>query len=511
MHLFRQKINWKAIVGQVGLLLHVPAIMAFITLAICFVFEETFALLPFGMVALFSLIMGQLMYRLTKGAKAAHLWDAMVIAGISWLACSVIAAVPIYWIAHVGPGSKLLQIFTSPTNALFEAFSGLTSTGLTMLQGNGSFPYVLQWWRSFLEWVGGLGLVVFILSLTHLNKEGFQLYYAEARSDQMAKNITGTAHWICVIYLLFTGAAFLIFFFLGMPIWEAINHGMTVMATGGFTLSDTSFHLYSPSIQIAAMFLMIVAAMSFAVHYRVIREKEFGILWKSLQHRLLYFLAIGGGFLVLLLNWWNGVSLPWIPSFFQWVSALTTCGFSAAKFAPFSPMVKLLLIVAMFIGGATGSTAGGIKLRRLLYLLSGIKLRILSLTTKREKHITQEYSEGETSEEPPGIDLSHSEKTERLFTAIVLFILWIFTLFLGWFFILRWAPEGWGVNALFEVTSAMSNVGLTSGLLTPDFSTAGKWIFMFLMWVGRLEIIPALVLFLTVIPRRSRHGKRAKS
>ena len=89
-----------------------------------------------------------------------------------------------------------------------------------------------------------------------------------------------------------------------------------------------------------------------------------------------------------------------------------------------------------------------------------------------------------------------------------------FTLFFGWFWILRWAPKGWGLNALFEVTSAMSNAGLTSGLLTPDFPTVGKWIFMFLMWIGRLEIIPALVLLLTLplmFQRSSKNGRTTKS
>ncbi len=500
MFFFTQKINWQAIIGQVGLILHIPVAMAGLTLIIGVIYGEWFSLLPFGALGVFSLLLAQIMYRLTKKAKAAHLWDAMVIAGISWIICSVLAAIPFCWVSAIrikeGIDSEVLHIFAQPINALFESFSGFTSTGLTMMQKEGSFPHTLQWWRSLLEWIGGLGLIVFILALTHLNKQGFQLYYAEARSEQMTKNIEGTAHWIWGIYLIFTFIGFLLFLVSGMPLWESINHAMTVISTGGFTLTETSFQGYSLSIQIIAMFMMLIGSISFAVHYRVICEKNFGILWKSMQHRLLYIFAIGGGFLVLLLNYWNGSSGQYANSFFEWVSALTTCGFSTMDLSFFSPMVKLFLIMGMFVGGATGSTVGGLKIRRVIYLVSGVFLRMLSITTQKEKVITQKQEK--LTNEPPGVILPSTAKSERLITAEVLFSLWTATLFVSWFLILRWVPKGRALDALFEVTSAMSNVGLSSGIINSDFPTAGKWLFMFLMWMGRLEIIPALVILLTL-------------
>jgi len=156
--------------------------------------------------------------------------------------------------------------------------------------------------------------------------------------------------------------------------------------------------------------------------------------------------------------------------------------------------------MGMFIGGATGATCGGLKIRRLIHLLSGVLLRVRTITQKKEKQITGEYCPSKKPRriEPPGVDLPKKEQSERLYTASVLFFLWTFTLLMGWFLILRWTPQAHALNALFEVTSAMSNVGLTSGLLTPDFPPFGKCIFMFLMWIGRLEIIPAIILFLSV-------------
>lgn len=512
MHLFRQKINWPAIVGQVGLLLHVPAGMAVTAFAIGLIFQEWFALIPFGVVAASSFAIGQILFWSTKGAKAGHLWDAMVIAGLGWLVCSLICSIPFIWISHIqlssGVESEVLKVFRNTVNALFESVSGFTSTGLTMMQREGPFPHVLQWWRSMLEWVGGLGLIVFILALGHLNKGGYQLYYAEARSEKMTRNIHQTALWICGIYSIFTVIALGLFLGLSMDPWDALNHALTVVSTGGFTVSQTNFHGYSTAIQIVAMFMMLIAAISFAIHYRVIREGELSALIKDSQHRLLYVLAFGGGGLVLLLNAWNGLKGHQVEAFFEWVSALTTCGFSAMNLALFPPMVKLLLVMGMFVGGATGSTVGGLKLRRLIYLVSGVVLRVFAITTSKEKYTSK--SSSEKGEGPPGVDLPHSAKSERLFTAEVLFSLWASTLFLGWFLILKWVPSGHALDALFEVTSAMSNVGLTSGIVQPEIPVCGKWIFIFLMWMGRLEIIPAIILLLTLpitFIRRSSHGK----
>lgn len=306
----------------------------------------------------------------------------------------------------------------------------------------------------------------------------------------------------------------ILFLLFGMPFWEALNHGMTVISTGGFTITTSSFTDYNLAIQIVAIVMMFVGAISFAAHYQIIREGNLKVLWKNVQHRMLYILLILGAILIVLLNLWNGSKGQSIHSVFEWASALTTCGFSTVHLSFFSPMVKLFLIIGMCIGGTTGSTAGGLKIRRILYLASGVFLRIVALTEKKEKAITEEYDPSKKlpTEEPPGVQLPRSERSERLFTAGVLFALWTFTLIVGWFFILKWTPPGHAVDALFDVVSAMSNVGLSSGLLTPEFDAGGKCIYIFLMWLGRLEIIPALILIFTLplslTTKRKRNGNK---
>lgn len=147
----------------------------------------------------------------------------------------------------------------------------------------------------------------------------------------------------------------------------------------------------------------------------------------------------------------------------------------------------------MIIEGATGSNVGGVKIRRIIYLAQAILLRIKSFTTSKEVVILKETKK----DEPTGVALPKGHKTERLYEASVLFILWIFSIVIGWFLMSLALPDKKGIDLLFDVSSAMSNVGLSSGITGPDLTFYPKVILIFLMWLGRLEIIPILILFLS--------------
>lgn len=512
MPFLKKKIHWSTVCNQLGLVLHVPGIAAGFSLLICFFFREWFAVAPLIATALLSIGLGQLLYRCFSKKAQHHLWDAMLIAALGWLVCSFLSAIPLWWIAvnqlHAGASSETLVIFSHPINAIFESFSGLTSTGLTLMDGRGFFPYTLQWWRSILQWIGGIGLIAFILSLVHLNRDD-ELYYAEAHTERLTRDMMKTTQWIWGIYSLYTFAGMLLFFCAGMPLWQAINHAMTVIATGGFTIIGSHFSDYNITIQWIALLLMIMGAISFSIHCCIIRHRHWKLIGKNLQLRLLFiFLAIGSGILFLF-DLWNQTGNRWLDTFFEWTSALTTCGFATLSLNAFSPMAKLFLILGMITGGMTGSTAGGLKIRRIADLFSAIFLRLVSITKKKEKTSSGEKNSLKPFEEElPKTPLPRSGKSEQLLTAEVLFSLWIMTLGFGWLFVLKWAPANSSLNALFDVTSALSNVGLTSGIFHSELPIAGKCLFMVLMWIGRLEMIPALVLFLSL--PFSLHKKRAK-
>lgn len=472
-----QKIHARPILGYLGLLLHVPGAMALFSLLIAFIYHETHALIPFLVTGGISFVFGQVLYRTCYNPYSVALWDAMLIAALSWLLIPIIAAIPFYWI---GNGSTL----GDPISALFESFSGFTSTGLTMVKNPEAFSHSILWWRSFTEWVGGLGLAVFVISLTSPNRQSFKLYYSETRSDTIGENMTQTTQIIWFTYLILTLLGIGGFYFAGMDLWDAVNHALAGISTGGFSTRSTSFTYYPNAVKIVGMIVMFFGAVSLALHYHIFREGKWSLLWRSKQHVVLFFLLVSGGLIALLLD-----NDKVIDTLFEWVSALATCGFSSENLTIAPPQFLLLLMLGMFVGGAGGSTAGGIKTQRLRYLASGIFLRL--------RAITDEKVRASSEEEPSGIDLPRSEKTLRLYAAGVLLTLWTLSVLLGWFALLYWVPKGDALNALFDVFSAISNSGLGTGIMNPDFAWQGKLIFIILMWIGRLEIIPALILFVS--------------
>jgi trk system potassium uptake protein TrkH len=484
--LSKQKIHYQAILGNVGLLLHVPACMAFFSLIICLLFHDRTgceALLFTGGISLF---LGQLWYRLFFRPQVCHLWDAMITAAIGWLACSLIGALPFYM---TGSASHAFL------DALFESFSGFTSTGLTMITHPSKLPPVLQWWRSLTQWVGGIGLVVFIISIVEPHREEYQLYYAETRSDRIGKTIRQTAQLIWGIYCFYTLVSFGLLFIAGMPLWDAINHALCGIATGGFSIAEHNMQDYPWTAQLALVFVMILGTISFSMHYRMVKKGKVSWLWKSPQHRWLLLLFVIGGVVVLLLNVLHFRKWLWMDSFFQWVSALGTCGFYTKPLQDFGPAVILLFIAGMMVGGASGSTTGGIKMRRLRNLFLGIVVQVKSITKEKEKTILQAPL---VQDEPSDIALPKTEKTARLYAAGVLFLLWVISLVVGWFFLLLWSPKTDALHALFEAASALGNVGLSMGITSPDLAMGGKWVLIILMWIGRLEIIPFLILLFSL-------------
>ncbi|MBN1914277.1 MAG: TrkH family potassium uptake protein [Parachlamydiales bacterium] len=494
----RQKIHFKAIVGNIGLLIHVPAFMSLFSIGICIIFHETFAIFPFLMTAIISGLIGQSLYHRYFHPDICSLWDAMITAALGWFICSLIGAMPLYLtglerVVH-GMDTSASLAMSSFTNALFESFSGFTSTGLTMIQEPSKLPHVLQWWRSLMQWVGGIGLIVFIISVIEPNKEEYKLYYAEARTEKIGKSVKNTARNIWSIYVLYTSFSILLLFLVGMPLWDAINHALCGIATGGFTITDHNLQEYSSLIKIAIILVMILGTISFSVHFQIIRRGKISLLWRSPQHRWLLSLFFLGSIAVLFLRFFLKHEWAFIDSFFLWISALGTCGFASTNINTFSPMILLLFIAGMIIGGASGSTAGGIKMRRFRNLFLAISVRLKSITKEKEKKLLKGHEE---EEEHTDLALPKTEKTTRLYAAGILFVLWIFSLTVGWFFLLFSASECTAFDALFDAASALGNVGLSTGFTEHNLPVSSKWTLIILMWIGRLEIVPFIILLLS--------------
>ena len=493
----------KTVLRDVGLFLHVPAIMALISLPVCLLAKETYALIPFVTCAIASLTIGQILYRLNRSKSSSRIPYAMITAALGWLLLPLFGAIPILMTAHapdLAPdfSTTMLQ-FKDPWNAVFESFSGFTSTGLSMATDYSEIPHTIQWWRSLMEWVGGVGIIVLVISILEPSTQPEQLYNAEGRSQRIGLTLTQTVKRIWWIYLIYTVGSILLFRIVGMGWWAALNHGMTGIATGGFSVTDNSIGDYSIGVKLAVMVVMTLGAISFSVHYQFLRYGKFSAFWSDEQHQALWFLLFGGALLLLGLDSLSAQNISFIDAIFQWSSALGTCGFGTTSVGSWDNGEKLLMTVAMLIGGAAGSTAGGIKISRFVIVVKAVIWRFRRIALLPHEMMRYKLD---------GKIIKESEANQRVEAAAVLFILWLGIVLLG-IFILQYTklPTNSLVDVLFEAASATSGVGISSGVTHPDLPKLGKFTLMCLMWMGRLEIISALLLL--SLPIKSLKDRRS--
>ena len=492
--IFRVKQDLFIILRDLGLLIPVVGLMALVSMIMPLIYGESFALGPLAITAATSFVLGAMLYfPLRKVAGDTQLKHGLIIAAFGWLVVAALGSMPLVLTAiMVDPSAstETLQVFRNPASAFFESISGFTGTGLTMAARADLLPKSLQWWRSFIQWIGGMGVIVLMLAILAGPRPGaanHSLYYAEARSERIHPSITSTLRTMWWIFFLYTFISVIALWGAGMPMWESINHAMTAIATGGFSVTDNSIASYnSLPIELVLIPIMLLGAISFAVHYEMMRGNGW-ILWRDFQTRwFLIIAAIGISVLTLENLGVIGGFQSLRESAFQMVSSITCTGFQTADLSTWSPTGKLLLSTAMFIGGAAGSTAGGIKVMRMLILMKGVQWRFRKIVSPRQALVP--FRIGDST-------IDESQVGQRLEDAALITFLWLVFLGMGIFVLLHTVPPEYTLaDVVFEVASAQGNVGLSVGITHPAMSLASKLMLCFNMWIGRLEIIPVLML-----------------
>jgi len=492
--IFRARQDLHIILRGLGLLVPVVGIMAIVSLIVAGVFNETYAYVPLLITAAVSFALGGILYLPFRDAGETRLKHGMVIAAFGWLLVALLGSLPFVLIAlfaeHAGAGSETLLYFKDPASAFFEAISGYTGTGLTMVGRADLLPHTIQWWRSFIEWIGGMGVIVLMLAIIAGPRPGaatYSLYYAEARGEKIHPSIVSTLRTMWWIFLLYTFASAVALWGAGMPIWDSVNHAMTGISTGGFSVTANSMASYhSVAIELVLLPIMIFGAISFAVHYEMMRGKG-RALWTDFQTRWFLLLIVIGILFLMLENLlkMGGIQALRVSTF-QFTSAITCTGFQSADISSWSATAKLLLAAGMFIGGAAGSTAGGIKVIRMLVLLKGVQWRFRKIIAPRGAIVPFRIGPATVDDEQVG---------QRLEDASLIMFLWLIFLGLGILVLLHTTPPGYTLSdVVFEVASAQGNVGLSVGITHPGMPLLSKLALCFNMWIGRLEIIPVLLL-----------------
>jgi trk system potassium uptake protein TrkH len=429
-----------------------------------------------------------------RNADSANFKTAMITAALGWLFVSIIGSTPFILM----PYNLNTLAHMDFLSAFFESMSGWSGTGLTMVANEELLPYTLQFWRTWIQWVGSVGVIVLTLSILARPGTGsFVLYKGEARDKKTHPSIISTVRTIWWIFLLYTiiGIVALtiigVIFSSGMDGWESLNHAMTGLATGGFSVTDDSLASFGVISQIAVLILMIFGSVAFAAHYDLLKGRIKKFL-SDAQFKAMIALIILGVIGLTLLNLpESGQNLLFSlkRSGFQFISALTCTGFASEDLAGWTEQAKLILSFAMIIGGAAGSTAGGIKLYRGILLYNGVSWRIKrAISTPRRVFVHK------LGEKP----LSKDDAMDLINEAAIISFMWVILLFAGVVIVMQTTGANLS-NSMFEVCSAQGNVGLSTGVTNIDMQPIPKTMLIINMWIGRLEIIPIIVLIRSML------------
>jgi len=406
--------------------------------------------------------------------------DGLAIVGLSWIFLSAIGALPLYF-SHV---------VSSYTDAFFEIASGFTTTGATIFTDIESLPRGILFWRSLTHWLGGMGIIVlYIALLPALGTNASQLYKAEAPGltvERVEPRIKETAKNLWTIYFLLSFIETVCLMLCDMSFFDALCHTFGTMATGGFSTKNASIGAYGSNVQWVIFIFMVLAGVNFIIHYQLLKGRPRALL-KNEEFRFYFFLI----FILIVVFTFSlgsaGVSKdPFRDSAFQIAAILTTTGYTTANFDLWPQALRFILVMLMFIGGCGGSTGGGMKVIR-FFLSIKIALRSVIQAVFPNAILPIKFN-GKALE-------------DKLVMAVLSYFVIFILLFLFGTLIFSITESCDLVTSLTASISALSNIGPGLGKVGPMenfswISNSGKWLLIFLMLAGRLELYSILILFI---------------
>ncbi len=403
--------------------------------------------------------------------------DGCVATALSWILLSVCGCIPF----------MLTKEIPSFTDAMFETASGFSTTGASILTNVEAMSHTSLMWRSLTHWIGGMGVLVFLLAVVPMaGGSNMNLMRAESPGPSVGKivpKVRSTAKMLYLIYLAMTVAEIVILFACGMPLFDSVCSAFGTAGTGGFGVKNDSFASYAPHIQwIVAVFMIMFGANFNFYYYLTTRQVSKAFKMSEVKVYLIVVAVVTGIICFSLRNMYGSFGETLRHSFFQVSTIITTTGFATADFDLWPTVARFLLLVLMIIGACASSTGGGIKIARFQIMFKTIKREIHTYIHPRT--VKKIHVDGKTVDS----DIEHS--------VALYFFIYLITFAFSMFIV---AFEGHDLVTVFSsVAATLNNIGPGLSMVGPTqnysfFSAVSKWVFIFDMLAGRLELMPLIV------------------
>ena len=474
-------MNYKMMGRFLAQILSIEGIFMIPALLISLFCGETMAMYSFLITVGIIAVIAALLFLLCKGAPSAfYAKDGLVCVGLSWIVLSLVGCLPFY----------LSREIPSYVDAFFEIVSGFTTTGASIVPDVEALSKGILYWRSFSHWLGGMGVLVFLLAFTGGKGQGFTMHLLRAESPgpnvgKLVPKMRKTAGILYIIYVVMT-VINVIFLLLGdMPLFEAVCTAFGTAGTGGFGVKNDSMGSYSPYLQNVTTVFMILFGVNFSCYYLLLL-RQFRSVFRDEELRLYIGIILTAIVLIVLdiRDLYPSLGETVRHASFQVGSIITTTGYATADFDQWPSFSKTVLLLLMVSGACAGSTGGGIKVARLLLLFKGLRRNIRQMLKPRKVELVRN---NDTT-----VDEKVLANTNAYLAAYVIILFATFLII---------SLDGFSIGTNFSaVLCTFNNIGPGLEAVGPTcnfsaFSKLSKLVLSWAMLAGRLEIFPMLVLF----------------
>lgn len=472
-------INFPMIIRVIGFLLVIEGIFMLTAVPVEWFYDGYESNLMLVSSAITFIVGFLLFLSTTRAEKFLGKREGYIIVSFAWIITSFFGAIPYL----------LQKDIPSFTDAYFETISGFTTTGASILTDIESMPKALLYWRSLTHWIGGMGIIVLSVAiLPILGIGGFQLFMAEMPGityDKLHPRITATAKRLWAIYVILTGFQFLLLWIGEMNWFDALNHALSTMASGGFSTRNNSVAAFGIYSQYVIILFMVLAGTNFTLHYFALHGQVKKV-WQNEEFRgYLSIILIVSLLLTLgLVFLGNEFEPAFRDALFAVVSILTTTGFATADYLSWPVLLWVLIFLLMFIGGSAGSTGGGMKIIRQMLLIKNAWMEL-----RRAIHPNAVL---------PVKFNTKSVSQELIYKVMAFFLMYIMLFALGMLLLVALGLDF--ETAVGASIASLGNIGPGIGLVGPvaNYSflpDTSKWLLSFLMLLGRLELFTVMILF----------------